>query len=196
MSSDIHPTATLERDVTVGSGTRIWHYCHIREGVSIGEQCIFGYSVYVGVGVKVGNRVKIQNNASLYDGLVVEDGAFIGPHCCFTNDNLPRSINIDGSLKGPGDWKLESSRVETGASIGAGSLILSGLTVGRWSMVGAGSVVTRSIPPFALAYGNPARVKGVVSPSGEILSREYKVGTFVSKDGKEEVTIRPEDLRG
>src|SRR5579884_3853198 len=150
----IHPTAEVSAEARIGNGTRIWNYAQVREGVHIGQQCILGKNVYVDFGVSIGDRVKIQNNVSVYHGVTIEDGVFIGPHACFTNDKLPRAITPDGLLKGQDDWEVGLIRVCTGASIGAGSIILPGVTIGAFAMIGAGSVVTRSVPAHALVYGN------------------------------------------
>ncbi|MEM3433520.1 MAG: acyltransferase, partial [Candidatus Methanomethyliaceae archaeon] len=128
--------------------------------------CILGKGVYIDVGVTIGNNVKIQNYVSVYHGVIIEDGVFIGPHVCFTNDLLPRAINPDGSLKTGNDWTVTGTLVRRGASIGANSTIRCGVTIGEWAMVGAGSVVTQDVPPYGLVYGNPARLHGFVCPCG------------------------------
>jgi len=163
----IHPTAEVHPDAQIGEGTMIWRNAQIREGAKVGTQCIIGKGVYIEYGVVVGNRVKIQGGASLYDGLTVEDGAFIGPHVVFTNDKIPRGINPDGTLKSASDWKVGSTLVSYGAAIGAASVIVTGVTIGRWAMVGSGSVVTKDVADHALVAGNPARVLGWVSAGGE-----------------------------
>jgi Acetyltransferase (isoleucine patch superfamily) len=127
--------------------------------------------------VVVGDRVKIQNNASLYHGVTVEDGVFIGPHVCFTNDKLPRAINRDGSAKSDLDWEVSPILVRTGAALGANSTILPGVTVGRWAMVGSGSVVTRDVDDYALVVGNPARRIGSACTCGQPL-RDAEDGPF------------------
>jgi acetyltransferase-like isoleucine patch superfamily enzyme len=125
--------------------------------------------VYVDAGVSIGNNVKIQNYVSIYHGVTIEDGVFIGPHVCFTNDMLPRAINPDGSIKAADDWVLTLTLVKRGAALGANSTIRCGVTIGEWSMVGAGSVVTRDVPDFGLVIGNPARLYGHVCACGEKL---------------------------
>ena len=112
--------------------------------------------------MQIGSRVKIQNNVSVYHGVTVEDGVFLGPHVCFCNDTLPRAITPDGELKGQDDWEVGRVLVRTGASIGAGSIILPDVTIGAFALIGAGSVVTRSVPDQALVFGNPARLHGYV----------------------------------
>jgi len=114
----------------------------------------------------VGDNVKVQNNASLYEGVRLEDGVFIGPHVIFTNDKLPRAVNPDGSLKSTTDWVLEQTLVRQGAALGANTVVVTGVEIGAWSMIGSGSVVTRSVPAHALVVGNPGRIIGWVSASG------------------------------
>ena len=167
MTARIHPSATVADSAVVGARTQIWMHCQIREGVRIGEDCILGKNIYADPGVTIGDRVKIQNNVSLFAGVTIEDGVFLGPHVCFTNDKVPRAINPDGTLKTADDWQITPTRVETGAAIGANTTIVCGVTIGAWAMIGSGSVVSRSVPPYALVYGNPARRHGWVTPSGE-----------------------------
>jgi acetyltransferase-like isoleucine patch superfamily enzyme len=178
-----HPTAIVEEGAVLGEGTRVWHFAHVRKGARIGRGCIIGKSVYVDAGVVIGDSVKIQNNVSVYHGVTIGDGVFVGPHVCFTNDKLPRAINEDGSPKGAEDWVVGTIRVERGASLGANSTIVTGVTLGTWCMVGAGAVVTKDVPPYALVLGAPARLAGVVAPSGEIISRTYAPGEYTARDG-------------
>ena len=172
MSQDvhIHPTADVSPDARLGPGTSIWHQCQVREGSQIGRDCILSKGVYVDTGVVLGNNVKVQNYVSIYHGVTIEDGVFCGPHCVFTNDKRPRAVNPDGSLKAGDDWELVETRVETGASIGANAVVVCGVTVGAWAMIGAGSVVTRDVPDHGLVWGNPARLHGFVCACGERLS--------------------------
>ena len=168
----IHPTAEVSPDATVGAGTRIWNGAQVREGAVIGSECNIGKDVYVDRGVVVGDRVKIQNGACLYRGLTVEDSVFIGPHATFTNDRYPRAVTPEGNLQTDDDWQAEPTLVRRGASIGAGAVIISGLTIGRWAMVGAGSIVARDVPEQALVIGNPARIVGYVCECGQRLERQ------------------------
>jgi acetyltransferase-like isoleucine patch superfamily enzyme len=161
-NSYIHPTADVSTKAQIGEGTRIWNQAQVREGARIGDECIIGKNVYIDFGVQIGSRVKIQNNVSLYHGVTLEDGIFIGPHVCFCNDVLPRAITPTGDLKSDADWEVGHVLVRTGASIGAGSIILPNVTIGSFALIGAGSVVTRSVPDHALVLGNPARLHGYV----------------------------------
>jgi|SRR3989338_7375243 len=164
-----HPTAEISPGSKIGKNTKIWHYSQIRQGVSIGKNCILGKAVYVDFDVRIGNNVKIQNRASVYHGTTIEDGVFIGPHVIFTNDKNPRAIDQKGKLKTDNDWKVGKTLVKNGASIGAGSIILPDITIGKYALIGAGSVVTKNIPDYALVYGNPARVHGKVDKSGAVV---------------------------
>jgi len=165
----IHPTADVSAEAIIGPGTSIWNQAQVRERARIGSDCVIGKNVYVDFDVVVGDRVKIQNNASLYHGVTVEDGVFIGPHVCFTNDRLPRAVNPDGSSRTDADWEVGLIRVRAGAALGAASVVLPGVTIGRWALVGAGSVVTRDVADYALVLGNPARRIGSACPCGEPL---------------------------
>ena len=166
MTIRVHPTAEVSSDAIIGENSQIWHQAQIREGVHIGENCIIGKGVYIDSGVQIGSNVKIQNYVSIYHGVTIEDGVFIGPHVCFTNDIYPRAINPDGSLKAPNDWSIEKTTVGYGASLGANSTIRCGTIIGKWAMIGSGSVVTQYIPDYGLAWGNPVRLYGYVCPCG------------------------------
>ena len=165
----IHPTAEVSPQAKVGPNTNVWSGAQIREGAVVGAECNIGKDVYIDKDVVVGNKVKIQNRASLYRGVTVEDGAFIGPHVAFVNDRYPRSITPEGRVCTEDDWEREPTLVRYGASIGAGSVIILGVTIGRWAMVGAGSLVTRDVPDQALVKGSPARVTGYVCECGRRL---------------------------
>jgi len=158
----IHPTAEVSPLAAIGPGTRVWHQAQIRERASLGANCIVSKGAYVDLDVTIGSNVKIQNGVYVYHGVTVEDGVFLGPGAMLTNDKLPRAINSDGTLKSDADWEVSHTLVKQGASIGAGAVVLPGLTIGAFSLVGAGAVVTRDVPDHALVYGNPARLHGYV----------------------------------
>ena len=168
----IHPTADVSPKAVLGDGVRVWHEAQVREGAVLGRNCILGKGAYIDFGVQIGNNVKIQNRASVYHGVTIESGVFIGPHAIFTNDKLPRAVNPDGSLKSDDDWELGKILVREGASIGAGAIIVAGVTIGRWAMIGSGSVVTRDVPNYGLVYGNPARLHGYACPCGHRLEQQ------------------------
>jgi acetyltransferase-like isoleucine patch superfamily enzyme len=150
----IHETAVVEAGAKIGEGTKVWHFAHVRSSASVGRDCTLGKDVYIDATVVVGDRVKIQNGVSICHGVTIGDDVFIGPHAVFTNDLIPRANSKD--------WTVTPTRVEQGASIGANATIVCGVTIGRWAMVAAGSVVAYDVPDFALVGGNPARVIGAV----------------------------------
>lgn len=175
MTIRIHPTADVSPKADIGESTSIWHQAQVREDVLIGQNCIIGKGVYIDAGVHIGNNVKIQNYVSVYHGVTIEDGVFIGPHVCFTNDMKPRAINPDGSLKAADDWTLSLTQIRKGAALGANCTVRCGTTIGIWAMIGCGSVVTKDIPDYGLAWGNPIHLHGFVCPCGtrlEILSQD------------------------
>ena len=165
----IHPSAEVSAKAVIGIGSSIWNQAQVRDGARIGAGCIIGKNVYVDTEVVIGDNCKIQNNVSLFHGVTVEDGVFIGPHVCFTNDRLPRAVNRDGSIKTDADWEVSPILIRRGAALGANSTILPGVTIGRWAMVGAGSVVTRDVHDHELVAGNPARRLGSACPCGQPL---------------------------
>jgi len=179
MTVRIHPSADVSDKASIGDGTSIWHQAQIRENVSIGDNCIIGKGVYVDFEVKIGNNVKIQNYVSVFHGVTLENGVFVGPHVCFTNDLLPRAVNPDGTLKSGDDWELSKTLVKEGAGLGANSTIRCGVTVGNWAIIGAGSVVTKNVPDYGLVWGNPARLHGFVSPAGNRLLEQSRTDTSV-----------------
>jgi UDP-2-acetamido-3-amino-2,3-dideoxy-glucuronate N-acetyltransferase len=165
----IHQTAEVHPTAQIGPGTKIWHQVQVREGARLGANCIVGKDAYIDFGVSIGDNVKIQNSALIYHGVTIEDGVFIGPQACLTNDMLPRAINPDGTLKQDADWEVGLIRVCYGASIGAGAIVLPGVTIGRFAMVGAGALVKKDVPDHGLAVGAPARLLGRVCKCGRRL---------------------------
>jgi UDP-2-acetamido-3-amino-2,3-dideoxy-glucuronate N-acetyltransferase len=157
-----HETAVIDKDCKIGKGTRIWHFSHIMTGSVIGENCNIGQNVVVSPGVRLGMNVKVQNNVSIYTGVICEDDVFLGPSMVFTNIINPRSAIIRKD-------SYVSTLVEKGASIGANSTIICGNTIGRFSFIGAGAVVTKDVKPYALVIGNPARQTGWMSEYGHKL---------------------------
>jgi acetyltransferase-like isoleucine patch superfamily enzyme len=165
----VHPTADLAESASVGSGSKIWHYAQVRENAVLGTDCIVGRGAYIGTGVSLGDACKVQNYALVYEPAVLERGVFIGPAAVLTNDHFPRAINADGTPKSADDWEAVGVTIREGASVGASATCVAPVTVGRWSLVGAGSVVIKDVPDFALVVGSPARRVGWVGKSGEPL---------------------------
>jgi acetyltransferase-like isoleucine patch superfamily enzyme len=162
-SAQIHLTAVVESDVLLGDGVAVWHHAHVRAGARIGEATVLGKNVFVDAGVTIGARCKVQNNVSVYRGVTLADEVFVGPSAVFTNDRYPRAVSPD--------WEVVATMVETGASIGANATIVCGVTLGAWSVVAAGAVVTRSVEPYQLVAGTPARHLGWVCRHGRVVSR-------------------------
>ena len=161
----VHPTATIDADVSIKAGTRIWHNSHVMSGVRIGENCNLGQNVFVGKDVLIGNGVKIQNNVSVYEGVELEDFVFCGPSMVFTNVTRPRAMYPKGG-------RFEKTRVRYGATIGANATVICGTTIGRHAFVGAGAVVNADVPDYALVHGVPARLKGWMCECGARLRFE------------------------
>jgi UDP-2-acetamido-3-amino-2,3-dideoxy-glucuronate N-acetyltransferase len=159
---NIHPTAVVDEPCSIGTGTNIWHFCHIMPGCTIGDHCNLGQNVVVSPGVILGNNVKVQNNVSLYTGVICEDDVFIGPSVVFTNVFNPRS-----AISRRDQYKPTS--IGRGATIGANATVICGIEIGCFAFIGAGSVVTRDVKPFALVMGNPARQTGWMSEYGHKL---------------------------
>ena len=158
----VHPTAVVDVGAIIGKGTKIWHFCHVMKGAKIGERCIFGQNVNVDGGTILGNNIKVQNNVSIYTGAVIEDDVFLGPSCVLTNVTNPRSQVNRHSL-------YEKTVIKRGATIGANATIVCGVTLGRYSFIAAGAVVTKDVADYALMVGNPARQKGWMSRHGHLL---------------------------
>jgi UDP-2-acetamido-3-amino-2,3-dideoxy-glucuronate N-acetyltransferase len=156
----VHESSYVDPGAEIGAETKIWHFCHVMVGARIGERCNIGQNVFIASGVSLGNNVKIQNNVSIYTGVEIEDDVFLGPSMVFTNVTNPRShVNRKEEYR--------RTLVCRGASIGANATVVCGVTLGKYCFIGAGSVVTRSIPDYALVYGNPARLQGWMCQCGE-----------------------------
>lgn len=155
----IHSTSIIDENVKIDAKTKIWHFCHVSKGAKIGKNCSLGQNVFIGENVKIGNDVKIQNNVSVYQGVEIENDVFLGPSCVFTNVKSPRS-------KYPVNKKFSKTVVKKGVTIGANATILCGIIIGEYAFIGAGSVVTKNVPAYALVYGNPAKQHGKVNKKG------------------------------
>lgn len=166
MSFRVQPTAQVDDSAAVGDGSVIWDLAQIREDARLGSDCVVGRGAYVGPGVRIGDNVKLQNHALVYEPAVLADGVFVGPAAVLTNDYFPRSVDVTGRLKRHGDWQPVAVVVEEGASLGARSVCVAPVRVGRWALVAAGAVVTRDVPAFALVAGVPARRIGWVGRAG------------------------------
>jgi len=184
----IHESAYVSDAAIIGAHSSVWNNSQIREGVQIGQNCILGKDVYVDFDVEIGDNVKIQNGALVYHGTKIESGVFVGPGVIFTNDKKPRAINPDGSLKLADDWTVGSVLVRFGASIGAGAVIVTGVTIGRFAMVGAGAVVTKDVPDHGLVVGNPGKLIGYVCSCGERAENKGS-GTWYCQDCNENIVI-------
>lgn len=158
-----HQSAYIDEPVAIGKGTKIWHFSHVMAGAEIGEDCVIGQNVFIGPNVKIGNNVKIQNNVSVYEGVTLEDDVFCGPSMVFTNVDRPRS-----AYPCEHDEYLPTL-VKRGATIGANATIVCGCTIGAYAFIGAGAVVTKDVPDYALVYGNPAQIRGWMCECGEKL---------------------------
>ena len=166
MSIRIADTADVDQHAEIGEGCSIWHLAQVRENARLGRNCIVGRGAYVGAGVQMGDHCKLQNYALIYEPAVLEAGVFVGPSVVFTNDHFPRAVAPDGSLKRADDWHAVGVTCREGSSIGARAVCVAPVTIGRWALVGAGAVVTRDVPDFALVAGVPATRKGWVGRAG------------------------------
>lgn len=167
----IHADADVDQNAIIAADAKIWDLARIRSGSSIGSGTIVGRNAYVDSDVVIGKNCKIQNNALIYSPAVVADGVFIGPGAILTNDLNPRAINEDQTLKSATDWKVQLVEVQTGASIGAGAICVAPVVIGSWAMVGAGAIVVKDVPDYALVVGNPAKQIGWVGKSGSKLEK-------------------------
>ena len=159
----VHETAVVDSGAVIGSGTKIWHFSHVSKGATVGRNCILGQNVFVAADVAIGNNVKIQNNVSVYEGVEIEDDVFCGPSCVFTNVIRPRSAFPRS------DREFDKTLIRRGVTIGANATIVCGITIGEHAFIGAGSVVTKNVPAYALYVGNPANHGGWVCRCGEKL---------------------------
>ena len=151
------PSADVDERAQIGDGSSVWHLAQVREGAVLGTNCVIGRGAYIGTGVRLGDNCKVQNYALVYEPAVLEDGVFVGPAVVFTNDHYPRAVSPDGTLKSAHDWEPVGVTVREGASIGARAVCVAPVTIGRWALVAAGSVVIKDVPDFALVAGVPAR---------------------------------------
>ncbi|MGV3772765.1 MAG: acyltransferase [Verrucomicrobiales bacterium] len=198
-----HPTAIIDEPVHIGTGTKIWHFAHVCSGAKIGEKCVFGQNTLVANDVVIGSNVKVQNNVAIYTGTIIEDDVFLGPSCVLTNVTNPRSQIVRHGL-------YEKTVIKRGATVGANATIVCGITLGRYSFISAGSVVTKDVPDYGLIMGVPGRFKGWMSRHGHLLKpnkdgkmicpesgfhyKEVEPGILRCLDLDEEAPL-PEDMR-
>ena len=160
--AQVHSTATIDSSAEIGDGSILWVNVQVRENAIIGKNCILAKDVYIDCNVVIGDGCKVQNSVSIYDGVTLQSHVFVGPNVSFTNDKVPRAFNTD--------WKIIKTQINTGASLGANCTIICGITIGEYSMVAAGSVVTKNVSPFALVAGNPAKVVAEIDKLGNKIS--------------------------
>ncbi|KPK77759.1 MAG: serine acetyltransferase [Phycisphaerae bacterium SM23_30] len=168
----VHETSVIDEGAQIGTGTKIWHFCHVMKDAKIGQRCILGQNVYIGERVEIGNNVKIQNNVSIYTGTIIEDDVFLGPSCVLTNVINPRAEIVRRSL-------FEKTIIRRGATIGANATIVCGIELGRYCFIAAGAVVTRNVPDYALITGVPGRQEGWMSRHGIRLPKPNEEGIMV-----------------
>ncbi|MFK4729873.1 acyltransferase [Agromyces mediolanus] len=189
-SARIVDSADVSPDAVIGDGSSVWHLAQVREQAVLGENCVIGRGAYIGTGVRLGHNCKVQNYALVYEPAVLADGVFIGPAVVLTNDTYPRAINPDGSLKSAHDWEPVGVTIREGAAVGARAVCVAPVTIGAWSTIAAGAVVTKDVPDFALMAGVPARRIGWVGRAGHRLVDDGAVwrcpetgATYVETDG-------------
>jgi UDP-2-acetamido-3-amino-2,3-dideoxy-glucuronate N-acetyltransferase len=172
----VHPSSFVDDGAQIGSGTRIWHFCHISRGAKLGRNCVLGQNVFVADGVELGENCKIQNNVSIYTGTILENDVFLGPSCVLTNVTNPRSQVVRHSL-------YEKTLIRRGASIGANATIVCGIEIGRYAFIAAGAVVPENVPDYALMMGVPARRYGWMSRHGHRLPKPDGKGIMICPEG-------------
>ncbi|MEJ7767498.1 MAG: acyltransferase [Chitinophagaceae bacterium] len=182
----VHPTAIIDENCTIGKGSRIWHFSHIMSGATIGRNCTIGHNVFIETGVVLGNNVKVKNNVSIYSGVKCEDNVFLGPSMVFTNVINPRSI-IERKNQ------FRETIVKKGATIGANATIVCGNSIGEHAMVGAGTVITKEVKPYALVVGNPGKQTGWVSEYGHKLIFNEK-GQAKCPESKQQYVLNNDEL--
>jgi len=169
----IHQTAEVENEVAIGDDTRIWHQAQVRTRATIGKRCIVGKGVFIDFDVAIGDDCKFQNYACIYHGVSIGRGVFVGPHVVFTNDVRPRATGADFAPLRDGDWEVGTTVVEDGVAVGANSTILPNVRIGKWSMVAAGSVVSRDVAPYSLVIGAPAKHVAWICPCGQKVDSSF-----------------------
>lgn len=182
-----HPTAVIDENVSIGDGTRVWHFAHICPGARIGANCIFGQNTMVANDVVIGSNVKVQNNVAIYTGTVIEDDVFLGPSCVLTNVTNPRSQVKRHSL-------YEKTLIRRGTTVGANATIVCGITLGRYSFIAAGAVVAKDVPDYGFIMGVPGRLKGWMSRHGHLLAFNEE-GRAVCPESGFEYEIKDETVR-
>lgn len=183
----VHESSIVDEGAQIGSGTKIWHFCHIMKNAQLGKACKLGQNVFIGEGVRLGNNVKIQNNVSVYSGVICEDDVFLGPSMVFTNVINPRSAVVRRR-------EYQETYVEKGVSIGANATIICGIRLGKYAFVGAGAVVSKNVAPYALVVGNPARQIGWMSEYGQRLEFD-KVGKGICSESGEIYELKGESVQ-
>lgn len=177
-ASRIVDSADVSPDAQIGEGSSVWHLAQVREGAVLGQGCVVGRGAYIGTGVQLGDHCKVQNYALVYEPARLGHGVFIGPAVVLTNDTFPRAVNPDGSLKSASDWEAVGVTVQDGASVGARAVCIAPVTIGAWSTVAAGAVVTKDVPAHALVAGVPARRIGWVGHAGQPLQATGETGLW------------------
>ena len=194
LSGYVHESADVAPSAVVSTGAKIWHYAQVREDAVIGENCIIGRGAYIGTGVELGDNCKVQNYALVYEPARLGRGVFIGPAVVLTNDHFPRAINEDGTPKSADDWHPVGVDIQEGASIGANATCIAPVVIGRWALVGAGSIVVKDVPDFALVVGSPARRVGWVGTAGYPLEQDSSGDWICPKTEQRYREVAPDEL--